>query len=249
MRILSLIGLLLLLLTSSVQATPLRFSLVRTGESLDSGDYAWRDGRFAEPARITHVAVLIEHRGSRLLFGTGLGRQLDRQVDSLLPWRAKRYRGVTPVRDQLERDGLAIDRIVLGCARWTHASGLADFAGLPVLASAEGIAYAREGVAPAVLAPQFEPAPAWQPLVFEPIARAGFAESVDLFGDGQVVLVKLPGHGALGLLLTLDGGHRYFLRGDSDVGEAVAPASVDGADTLADLQRRGRLAFYPYRYR
>ncbi len=45
----------------------------------------------------------------------------------------------------------------------------------------------------------------------------GFDESLDLFGDGRLVLVPLPGHtpGSVGLFVTLDSGRRLFFSGDT----------------------------------
>jgi|GEM_PF-1001177 len=141
-------------------AQGLRFSLVKTAQS-ESGDFLLgRDG-WQEAPPTQHIAILIEHRGSRLLFGTGLGRQIDAQLDAEVPWRIKRYADVRPVRDQLEGDGLAIDRIVLGCVRWEHASGLVDYPEVPVLASADSLGYLEAATPPAVLPSQFRHPVRW----------------------------------------------------------------------------------------
>ncbi|WP_423836238.1 Zn-dependent hydrolase [Stutzerimonas stutzeri] len=244
MRRMSVIGILLSVLAASVHAAELRFSLVRTGQTASSGEFAWRDGDWVEPATVNHVALLIEHRGSRLLFGTGLGRQIDAQLDSEIPWRKKRYTAVRPVRDQLN-DDLKVDRLVLGCARWEYASGLVDFADLPVLASPESIHYAQTATPPAVLPVQFAHGVKWQPLRFDRQPRYGFEESLDLFGDGRMILVKLPGHGALGLFLTLDDGRRFFFRGDAAGTQPDAPILPVDVLPLQDSGLQARLGFYP----
>ncbi|WP_222911256.1 Zn-dependent hydrolase [Pseudomonas sp. DNDY-54] len=245
MRSSRMVGLLLMLLAASVDAAALRFSLVRTSQTLSSGEYAWRDGGWVQPPPINHIAVLIEHQGSRLLFGTGLGREIDAQLDSELPWRRKRYGAVRPVRDQLDRDDLAVDRIVMGCARWQYASGLADFADVPVLASQEAIRYAHDATPPAVIPAQFAHGVKWQPLRFQRRPYGGFKESLDLFGDERLVLVKLPGHGALGLFLTLEDGRRVFFRGDAADGEtSQKPLSAEVLH-LHDARLQSQLGFYP----
>lgn len=245
MRSLRIIGLSLMLLAGTLSAADLRFSLVRTAQTTSSGEFAWRDGGWVQPSAVNHIAVLIEHQGSRLLFGTGIGRQIDAQLNSAIPWREKRYRAVQPVRDQLDRDGISIDRIVLGCARWEYASGLADFADLPVLANREGIHYAHNATPPAVIPAQFAHGVDWQPLRFERRPFYEFQESLDLFGDGRLILVKLAGHGALGLFLTLDDGRRYFFRGDAggtEGSQKPLPAEVFEAQ---HAQLQARLGFYP----
>lgn len=245
MRILKSLAVLLILFSGALSAAELRFSLVQTGRTISSGEYAWRDGGWLPPAEFNHVAVLIEHRGSRLLFGTGLGRQIDAQLNGVIPWRAKRYSAVQPARDQLDEDGFAIDRVVLGCARWNHASGLVDFAELPVLASPESIRYAQSATPPAVIPGQFSHGVRWQPLRLERRAVYGFGESLDLFGDERLVLVKLAGHGALGLFLTLDDGRRFFFRGDALSSERRAEALPAEIYRLQDVRLQARLGFYP----
>lgn len=242
MRSLRIIGLSLMLLAGTLNAAELRFSLVRTAQTTSSSEFAWRDGAWVQPPVVNHIAVLIEHRGSRLLFGTGLGRQIDMQLDSAIPWQEKRYGAVQPVRDQLDRDGISVDRIVLGCARWEYASGLVDFADLPVLTNPESIHYARTATPPAVIAAQFAHGVDWQPLHFERRSFHGFDDTLDLFGDERVVLVKLPGHGALGLFLTLDDGQRYFFRGDAVGSQQPLPAEVL---PVQDARLQARLGFYP----
>lgn len=223
-------------------AQGLRFSLVKTAQS-DSGDFLLGRNGWQEAPPTQHIAILIEHRGSRLLFGTGLGRQIDAQLDAEVPWRIKRYADVRPVRDQLEGDGLEIDRIVLGCVRWEHASGLADYPEVPVLASADSLGYLEAATPPAVLPSQFRHPVRWQSLEFQASPYREHRRSLDLFGDGQVVLVPLDGHGAVGLFLTLADGRRFFFRGDRlerDAGDA--PEDVIA---LQDANTQASLGYYP----
>ncbi|EIK52664.1 Zn-dependent hydrolase [Stutzerimonas stutzeri TS44] len=230
------------LASTALAADELRFSLVRTAQTLTQGEYAWRHGDWQRPPPIDHVAVLVEHRGVRLLFGTGLGRQIDAQWDAVIPWRIKRYGAVQSVRDQLERDGLSIDRILLGCVRWEHASGLADYPEVPVFASEASLHYLRASSPPAVLPSQFVHAVRWQTLRFAPAPYQGYAQSLDLFGDGGVILVPLGRYGSVGLFLTLADGRRFFFRGDTPWrrdGAAAAPAIAASQDGL------GAPGFYP----
>ena len=99
MRVLKSLAVSLMLLSGALPAAELRFSLIRTGQTTSSGEYAWRDGHWVAPETIDHIAVLVEHGGKRLLFGSGLGRQIDVQLDGAIPWRVKRYSEVQPVRD------------------------------------------------------------------------------------------------------------------------------------------------------
>lgn len=223
-------------------AEGLRFSLVKTAQS-ESGDFLLRRGGWQALPPTQHIAVLIEHRGHRLLFGTGLGRQIETQWNAELPWRTKRYGTVRPVRDQLEKDRLMVDRIVLSCVRWEHASGLADYPEVPVLASSETLDYLEAATAPAVLASQFRHPVRWQSLDFRSRPYLGHARSLDLYGDGKLVLVPLSGHGAVGLYLTLDDGRRFFFRGDRP--EHSADGVPEGVATLQDAGTQTALGYYP----
>lgn len=223
-------------------AQGLRFSLVKTAQS-DSGDFLLGRNGWQEAPPTQHIAILIEHRGSRLLFGTGLGRQIDAQLDAEVPWRIKRYADVRPVRDQLEGDGLEIDRIVLGWVRWEHASGLADYPEVPVLASADSLGYLEAATPPAVLPSQFRHPVRWQSLEFQASPYREHRRSLDLFGDGQVVLVPLDGHGAVGLFLTLADGRRFFFRGDRL--ERDADDAPEDVIALQDANTQASLGYYP----
>ena len=100
---------LLVVLAGSSQAAGLRFALVKTAETETRDAFTVAGGDWTEKAIANHVAVLIEHHAATLLLDTSLGRQVDQQFESQMPWYDKpllRYGQVTPVRDQLDRDGI-----------------------------------------------------------------------------------------------------------------------------------------------
>lgn len=215
-----LLFLLLLAIGGITQAAGLRFSLVKTAETETRDAFTIEGGAWTEKAIANHVAVLIEHHAATLLLDTSLGRQVDQQFESEMPWYDKpllRYGKVTPVRDQLDRDGIQVDRILLTHSHWDHASGLADFPEVPVWAPYEEIEFSRIAPPPAVLPSQFAHAIRWMPFEYTNQPFMGFEQSLDLFGDGSLVLVPMVGHtpGSTGLFLTLDDGQRYFFTGDT----------------------------------
>jgi glyoxylase-like metal-dependent hydrolase (beta-lactamase superfamily II) len=61
-----------------------------------------------------------------------------------------------------------------------------------------------------------DPAIHWMPLRLQPVAYKGYSQSLDLFNDGSVVLVAMPGHtaGSIGMFVTVDSGTCYFFIGD-----------------------------------
>jgi len=221
MRLFSLFVLTVMGLTSLPgEAAGLRFSLVKTAETKTLDAFTVADGQWTQTAIANHVAVLIEHHAATLLFDTSLGRQVDSQFASEMPWYDKpllRYGEVQPVRDQLERDGIHVDRILLSHAHWDHPSGLADFPEVPVWAPYAEIEFSQIATPPAVLPSQFRHGVKWLPYDFAPEPFMGFDASHDLFGDGSLVLVPLSGHtpGSVGLFVTRDDGRRFFFSGDA----------------------------------
>ncbi|MBM7060935.1 MBL fold metallo-hydrolase [Pseudomonas sp. UL073] len=202
-----------------LQAAELRFSLVKTAEAEAREALTVEDGAWTREVKVTHVAVLIEHHAATLLFDTGLGRQVDSQFTEMPAWLRPlmQYGPVSPARDQLDKDGIRIDRILLSHAHWDHASGLVDYPEVPVWAPYEEIEFAEISTPPAILPSQFQHPVKWRPFVYQPTPFMGFDESLDMFGDCSVVLVPLSGHtpGSVGLFLTLADGRRFFFTGDA----------------------------------
>lgn len=188
-------SLLIALLVLPVQAAEMRVALLRTSgvETLDA--LTVDGGSWVRRVPLSHTAVLIEHHAATLLFDTGLGRDIDAQFRADMPWWAAplfAYQKVVPARDQLDAAGIRVDRILLSHAHWDHASGLVDFPEVPVWAPYEEIAFSRIATPPAAFPSQFRHGVRWRPYSFDPQPFMGFDESLDLFGDGRLVLVPCP---------------------------------------------------------
>lgn len=201
----------------------LAFSVIPTSQSqgafeaLVVGGGSWL--RYRHPA---HVAVLVRHPLGNLLFDTGLGRQVDAQfaVNGFMDRQFFGYEHVKPAVDQLAQAGWApdrIQRIVPSHMHWDHVSALPDFPDAEVWVSRTELEHARQGHAPAFLASQFNGVRHWHDLQFTPTPYMGYTQSLDLFGDGAVVLVPLSGHtaGQVGMFLKLPSGQRCFFTGDT----------------------------------
>ncbi|MBD9675146.1 MBL fold metallo-hydrolase [Pseudomonas sp. PDM18] len=221
MRLPTLLLVALLALTSlNVQAADLRFSLIRTSGITTLDAFTVAGGDWTRKVPMNHTAVLVQHHAATLLFDTGLGSQADAQFKQDMPWWDKplfRYEGLKPAREQLQGSGISIDRIILSHAHWDHASALSDFPEVPVWATYDEINYAHIAQPPAVFPSQFRHPVKWVPFQFDSGPFLSYDRSLDLFGDGSLVLVPMVGHtpGAVGLFITLDNGRRYFFSGDT----------------------------------
>lgn len=195
-------------------------------------------GRVRSALRVNRVQVpvlafLVEHPSAGyFLVDTGFPAGRRRQV---LGWPAMIVNGVrpgVPAIDQLATLGIAateIHTIVLTHLHWDHASAVADF---PL---AELVLDAREHVDGVRAGSQFRghsplrPPPGRICTVDYTSAEpyAGFARTIDLFGDGSVRLVSTPGHtpGHQSVLLRLDDGEA-LLTGDAAYNRAVIAAGT-----------------------
>ncbi len=185
---------------------------------------AWR------PLRLTlgMTAFLVEHPDARFLVDPSLCGDVHRRVLPELPAVLRTVvapgRPVTSLGEALARAGRAtgdVDFVLPTHLHWDHVSGLLD---LPAAVPVRALPVERDFVLG--LGPDSTPLGcARGPLrgrrfdVYEldgpPVLT--FERSHDLFGDGSVLLVGLPGHtpGSVGVLLAVDGGRQVLLAGDA----------------------------------
>ncbi len=200
------------------------FSIIKTSKVEVAERLLLPDGSLTKKIDTNFSAFLIKHKDDYLLFDTGLGANIDAQYAQDMPYWArvafKFDKPVLPARKQLDDAGFApIQRVVVSHSHWDHASGVPDFPEAQIFASAAEmghIAHAESGAGSAWPTQVAAPGTRWKPLVFQPIAYKGYTQSLDLFNDGTVVLVPMPGHteGSIGMFVTVDSGTCYFFIGD-----------------------------------
>jgi glyoxylase-like metal-dependent hydrolase (beta-lactamase superfamily II) len=182
------------------------------------------EGRFS-PRRITNAltAFVVRHPEAHFIVDPGYCLDAEHRALSQLPAvlrpavrpPADTIATITALRDR--PDLPALDFALPTHAHWDHMCGLLDLPGLPVHMHSTEYRWISEGpIAPAggVRDSLRERTVVRYDLDGPPILT--FTRSHDLFGDGSVVLVDLPGHtpGSIGILAHTDRGP-VLLAGDA----------------------------------
>ena len=183
------------------------------------------EGSLSKKIDTNFSAFLIKHKNDYLLFDTGLGANIATQYAQDMPYWARPFfkfdKPVLPARKQLDDAGFApIQKVIISHGHWDHASGVPDFPEAQIFAAENemhSIEHPSSGASTAWPSQVAAPGTRWSPLVLQPIAHKGYAQSLDLFNDGTVVLVAMPGHteGSIGMFVTVDSGKCYFFIGDA----------------------------------
>lgn len=217
------------LIESSASVTPrLRYYVLDTGYCLASEHHLMRGGA-RRRVHCHSIVVLMRHPGEGwFLWDAGYAPRML-EATRRLPYRL--YRLATPLRlrpelaviRQLPRFGLQrndVRRVVISHFHADHIGGMRDFpqAELVALRSAYEDVKPRQGMSalsrafiPALIPPDFE-ARARLLSEFRGPPLPGLGPTCDLFGDGSVLLVELPGHarGQLGMLANTERGPVLF---------------------------------------
>lgn len=211
--------------STKVEGLPeVEVSFLRCGTAIVPEWVAVRGGLLA-PVEIAHSAVLIRHPQATFLYDTGLSTDIYLYLaNQSLIFRKTlaNFAFEQSLASHLQGRGLQrsdLDFALLSHLHWDHVSGIPDIPGVPLRinrieydAAQYGMLDAYKGLVRHLMGDN--------PLeLFELNGPAyeGFRNSYDLFGDGSIVLVPLPGHtaGNTGMFINRSNGPRLFLLGDA----------------------------------
>jgi len=199
-------------------------SFLRCGSITLPESIAIRGAGFA-PCVISHSAVLIRHPRATFLYDTGLCIDIYTYLTNQSFFFRKTLANFTferSLKENLQQAGVGrndLDFALLSHLHWDHVSGIPDIPGallrinrVEYEAARLGLFEANHGLVRELMGDN--------PVEFFDCAGPtyeGFRSSYDLFGDGSVVLVPLPGHtaGNTGMFINRSNGPRLFLIGDA----------------------------------
>ncbi len=177
------------------------------------------------PRLISHSAVLIRHPKATFLYDTGISSDiyLYLQNQSLLFKNVLgKFTFEQSIASHLQHLSMKphdLDFVLLSHLHWDHVSGVPDLPGVPLYinrveydAAQYGLFDIHKGLVRSLLCDN--------PIELfdcEGPAYEGFHTSHDLFGDGSILLIPLPGHtaGNTGILIRRANGSPLFLLGDA----------------------------------
>jgi glyoxylase-like metal-dependent hydrolase (beta-lactamase superfamily II) len=181
------------------------------------------NGSFFDNHRSTHSAFLIKHPQGNFLIDTGLSKKIDKQFEDFTWWLKPFFSYSTQgsVKETLRSEKINIDFIFLTHLHWDHASAISDFPNSSIYVSKKEKeqAFSKESSSePGFLKNQYQmDSINWKEINFKDMKYGAFKRSVDLFNDGSLIAVELPGHtlGSTGYFLTLNSGKKFFFVGDT----------------------------------
>lgn len=215
----------------------LKWKLLWGGFCTQRERLAITDGKWKKRIFPALFSLILHPQRGPILFDTGYARHFL-QVTKKFPYRI--YPLITPVSIQPEEEAKAqikalgfqpeeIDTIILSHLHVDHIAGVKDFPQATFICTKKsydaikgkrGLAAISSGFVPGLLPDDFAARCSWveeRMQVELSSAYAPFTRGYDLFADGSMIAVDLPGHaaGQIGLFFTDDQGRRIFLAADA----------------------------------
>jgi N-acyl homoserine lactone hydrolase len=194
---------------------------IETGHAFGSGAFS-----------MTASALLVRHPKGDVLIDAGNSSHFNAEVSQFPFWERLimiaipgRLRPRTPLPDALRAVDESLQQLRLlipSHIHLDHIGGYEDLPKIPVLLDTEEMNFSHDRSAQKTGAVIRQQAAMLQDgrvrgLQFSDEPYEVFTKSFDLYGDGSIVVVPLPGHtpGSVGVFLNLDPDHRVFYLGDA----------------------------------
>lgn len=198
----------------------MRIAVLHTGKMFSKAGFAYRGGNLLEPREFGMAGILVQHPKGSLLFDAGFGSRMEEHFTTIprLMQMMSKYEQEKTAVEQLRAAGIepaSLLGVVLTHAHWDHVSGLQDMPGVPVWVTQSELAFINSDDKATALARSFGNLK-YKTYGFSDGPYLGFDRSLDVHGDGSVVLVPVPGHtpGSIIAFVNLPEGKRYALVGD-----------------------------------
>ena len=200
-------------------------TFLRCGSTVAPTCFAVRGEFSLAPRLLAHSAVLIRHPKATFLYDTGLCADIHQFLKGQPLWFRKvlgSYVMEMPIGMHLQQQDLEpqdLDFAIISHLHWDHVSGIPDLPGVPLRihrveyeAGQQKLLSQNQGLVKRLLADN--------PIELYDLGGPGYASfqaSYDLFGDGSIILVPLPGHtaGQVGMFVHRANGTHLFLIGDA----------------------------------
>jgi glyoxylase-like metal-dependent hydrolase (beta-lactamase superfamily II) len=195
-------------------------SLIKCGKMTSKQVFVYRGGSWSDNYDSGMAAILVRHPNATFLFDTGFGVNVDEHIKTIpaLMRALTKYDKETSAASQLRAHGVDPDSIkmaIISHSHWDHVSGLEDFPQAEAWFSREEADYMQTLPASELVKQMGDKL---HPHIVELSGPPyeNFDRSLDLFEDGSIVLVPLPGHtpGSIGMFVNLRSGKRLFFIGD-----------------------------------
>ena len=188
-----------------------------TGTYETRAAFAVRGGSFGDKRHFAATAVLVEHPDGDFLIDAGFGAHVAEHVKMLSPFTRAPFETSRTAHQQLQDAGYDLARlrgVILTHSHWDHSSGL-DSLAVPIWMNAAEQEYAAtdgDGKVFRAVSPGHE----IHEYTFDGPGYLGFPESLDVFGDGSMVIALAGGHttGSVVVFVTVPSGQRYAFIGD-----------------------------------
>ncbi len=209
----------------AVQVCLLRFLEVDEPGFAAASGFTWPSWKLVAPG------LLVHHPKGPLLIDAGFSRRTPEELANY-PFPRKQMlgstfndgRGVTFAPEALAKAGVdpaSLKLLAFTHIHFDHLGGAVDLPGVKVLLPPEDLSFlkANRDERGMVFIPEHAQAVEGrtEALHFQPTPYETFPEHADLFGDGSVVFVKLPGHtpGHVGVFINVSESLRLFYVGDA----------------------------------